>query len=127
MRSSFYRIQYPAELYSSNVEPDIYPENHTLLIPSHGWQYTPELENYILFRGRSALTLLITVVVNGIERRVPVGTTFGKLLNAMGIYGARTNEMTWYRRSPFGREVPLFFTGEIIGNMPLLHGDRIEG
>jgi hypothetical protein len=70
---------------------------------------------------------MITVIVNGVEKRVPVGTTFGKLLHAMGIYSLGKNEMMWYRRSPFGKEVPLYFEGDIISDMPLMHGDRIEG
>jgi hypothetical protein len=127
IRSSFYRIQYPDAFYSSDVEPDVYAQNHTLLVPVPGWQYDPQPENYFLFRGRSALTLLITIVVNGVEKKVPVGTTFSKLLHSMGISSFGKNGITWYRRSPFGKEVLMYFTGDIIGSMPLIHGDRIEG
>lgn len=127
MRAPFYRIQYPDAMYSSDMEPDIYEENHTLLVAEPGWKYVPSPTNYLLFRGRSAMTLLISVIINGIEKKVPVGTTFGKLLNSMGIYGLRKNEMAWYRRSPFGTEVRLFFEGDIVNELPLLHGDRIEG
>lgn len=126
MRSPYYRIQYPEAIFSSEVEPDVYVENHTLLVAEPGWKYGP-LQNCILFRGRSALTLFITIVVNGSKKKVPAGTTFGKLLNLMGIFGLRQNEMQWYRRSPLGKEVKLSFQGEIVKNMPLLHGDRIEG
>lgn len=126
MRAPFYRIQYPKAMFSSDAEPDIYEENHVLLAADPGWKYAP-VQSYLMFRGRSALTLLIAVVVNGMEKRVPVGTTLRKLLNTMGIYGLRQNEMTWYRRSPFGIEARLVFEGDIWLDMPLLHGDRIEG
>lgn len=125
-RSAFYRIQYPDAMFSSDVLPDVYAGNHTLLIADPGWEYVP-LGAYLLFRGRSALTLLISIVVNGIEKKVPVGTTFGKLLNSMGIYGLRKNKMTWYRRDPFGAEVKIVFENDILKDMPLLNGDRIEG
>lgn len=125
-RSAFYRIQYPEAMFSSDALPDAYAGNHTLLVADPGWQYAP-LGLYLLFRGRSALTLLISVVVNGRERKVPVGTTFGNLLHSMGIYGLRTNKMTWYRRDPFGAETEIVFENDMIKDMPLLNGDRIEG
>ncbi len=126
MRSAFYRIQYPDAMFSSDAEPDIYPENHTLLVADPGWKYAP-MPSCLLFRGRSALTLLITIVVNGVEKKVPAGTTFGKLLNTMGIFGLRQNNMAWYRRGPFGTEAKLVFENDIPKDMPLLNGDRIEG
>lgn len=125
-RSPFYRIQYPQAMFSSDALPDAYAGNHTLLVADPGWQYA-SLESYLLFRGRSALTLLISVVVNGREKKVPAGTTFGKLLHSMGIYGLRTNKMTWYRRDPFGTEAEIVFENDILKDMPLLNGDRIEG
>lgn len=125
-RSAFYRIQYPEAMFSSDALPDVYEGNHTLLVADPGWKYA-SLESYLLFRGRSALTLLISVVVNGREQKVPAGTTFGKLLNSMGIYGLRTNRMTWYRRDPFGAEAEIVFEKDILKDMPLLNGDRIEG
>ncbi len=143
MRQPFYRIQYPQAMYSSDAEPDIYPGNQVLLLAAPGWQEIPlpvsgvkEKEAqiqavgavpYLMFRGRSALTLLITVMVNGIEKRVPAGTTAGKMLRFMGISATGRQQAVLYRRSPFGEMAAISCGGGILEEMPLMHGDRIEG
>ena len=143
MRQPFYRIQYPEGIYSSEVEPDIHAGNHVLMLAAPGWEDVPLPLNgvlgkdgqneetsavpYLLFRGRSALTLIISVAVNGLEKRIPVGTTVRKLFHSIGVYGERAKEAVLYRRSPFGEEAKITFSEGPWEDMPLFHGDRIEG
>ena len=133
MRQPFYRIQYPEALFSSEAEPDIYAGNHVLMLAAPGFQEVPlPPENstvvpYLLFRGRSALTLQITVVVCGVERKLPAGTTVGKMMGFMGIHGKGAKKLVLYRRSPSGEQTKISFSGEIWEDFPLFHGDRIEG
>lgn len=146
MRNSFYRIQYPEAMYTSEAVPDEHAGNHIILLAAPGWEDVPlplnkirsgseagaraaEVTPSLLFRGRSALTLLITVTVNGKEKKIPAGTTIGKMLNQSGIYDLDTGQVRIYRRSPFGEEAQLSFSGmeKIEEKLPLFHGDRIEG
>lgn len=126
MRSAFYRIQYPDALYSSDVQPDVYKENHTLLLADPGWN-DAALETYMLFRGRSALTLLLTVWANGVEKKMPVGTTLGGLLRSMGIWEGAGHRVKWYRRDLYGRWVPVTGSDQLLQTLPLMNGDRVEG
>lgn len=145
-RHPFYRIQYPDAMYTSDAAPDEQAGNHIILLAAPGWEDVPlasnmflpgreenrkvaEVTSYLLFRGRCALTLLLTVNVNGREKRIPAGTTLGKLLNQMGIYTFDAGQLQIYRRSPFGEETLLSVNGtaETIETLPLFHGDRIEG
>lgn len=134
MRNPYYRIQYPDALYSSDVGPDIHAANHVILLAAAGWMEVPlppdlpsGVTPYLLFRGRSALTLLISVNVNGRMQKVPIGTTLGKLLQFAGIYAGEQSEVCLYRRTAFGDEAQISFSDGLWEEMPLLHGDRIEG
>lgn len=134
MRNPYYRIQYPDALYSSDVGPDVHAANHVILLAAAGWKEVPlppDLPSgstpYLLFRGRSALTLLITVNINGKLQKVPIGTTLGKMLKLAGIYAGAQSEICLYRRTAFGDEAQISFADGLWEEMPLLHGDRIEG
>ena len=143
MRQPYYRIQYPQAMYSSDVEPDVYSGNHPLMIAAPGWEdvsmpvgqvrkvnaEAPEnlSSPYILFRGRSALTDMITICVNGKEKKVPVGTTVGKLLAAVGISAAAQSGVVLYRKGPAGKEARISFSDILWEELPLFNGDRIEG
>lgn len=143
MRQPYYRIQYPQAMYSSDVEPDVYPENHPLMIAAPSWEEVAAPINrvrnakveapsslsgpYILFRGRSALTVMITVSANGREKKVPVGTTAGKLLAAMGVSSAALSGAALYRKGPMGKETIISFSDALWDELPLFNGDRIEG
>lgn len=126
MRSPFFRIQYPDAIYSSDVQPDVYKENHALLVSSPGWDNASP-ETYLLFRGRSALTLMLTVWVNGAEKKLPVGTTWGGLLRSMGIWEGAEHRLKWRRRDIYGRWVSITGSGQVLQNLPLMNGDRVEG
>lgn len=126
MRSAFFRIQYPDTIYSSDAQPDIYEQNHTRLVAGPGWD-TAEMETYLLFRGRSALTLLLTVWVNGVEKKLPVGTTWGGLLRSMGIWEGAGQSLKWCRRDLCGRWVLVTGPEQLLQNLPLMNGDRVEG
>lgn len=143
MRQPYYRIQYPQAMYSSDVEPDVYPENHPLMVAAPSWEevaapisrvrnantdaLSPLSDPYILFRGRSALTVMITVSVNDREKKVPVGTTAGKLLATMGISSAAQSGVALYRKGPMGNETRVSFSDVLWDELPLFNGDRIEG
>ncbi len=132
MRAPYWRIQYPDGIYSSDAPPDAYAENHTRLVAKAGWDDDlPSLSGgdgapCLWFRGRSAMTLLISVVLNGTERKVPVGTTLKKLLSSAGIFGIKGKDVKWYRRNPFGKEAGICFEKGMLPDMALLNGDRIE-
>lgn len=143
MRQPFYQLQYPQGMYASDKEPDIFAESHVRMIASPGWEDTPLPAGGVLseagqtgeglpvqslmFRGRSALTLLISVTVNGTEKRLPVGTTVRKLFNSIGVYSDRAANAALYRRGPFGEEAKITFPDGLWEELPLFHGDRIEG
>lgn len=126
MRAAFWRIQYPDAFYSSDVQPDIYQENNTILAADPSWHYA-ELKNYLLFRGRSALTLLLTVWVNGADRKVPAGTSWGGLLRSMGIWEGAGQKPAWYRRDCSGCWARITGPDDLLQTMPLMNGDRVEG
>jgi len=136
MRQPYWQIHYPDALFVSSVEPDIHPGSHAILLAAPGFTETPvpvtAEENtdtpYLIFRGRSALTLLITVTINGAEKRVPAGMTIGKLLSLTGIRASDSSGFYWYRRDPYGVEARVRLGGEDgWESLPLLNGDRIEG
>ncbi len=129
-RSSYYRIQYPEAMFVSDVLPDTETGNHVFLLGEPGWEKIPDpTAPYLLFRGRTAITLLFTITVNAREEYVPAGTTLGKLLRQKGIYCPDFQTIRIFRRNPYGREAclrnpadhPAFFE-----KLPLMHGDRIE-
>lgn len=129
MRQPYYKIVYPDAMFQSEVEPDVEFTSHVVMsaIPVGAGDVSADLFPYHLFRGRSSLTILITVRINGIERKFPVGITLGKVLRAMGIYTIQNEDIKVYRRTPFGREAKLSFAGGLLEDLPLFHGDRIEG
>lgn len=144
IRNPYYRIQYPDGMFTSDVPPDIIPGNHPFLLGAPGWEDVPltvssrisgerdgisETVPYLLFRGRAALTLLLTVTVNGREELVPAGTTFEKLFRQKGICNADFDSLRIFRRSPYGKEACMANVPEsaaFFSNLPLMHGDRIE-
>jgi hypothetical protein len=84
---------------------------------------SPPGVNYMVFRGRAALSTCVTVCFNGIESVIPAGTTFRE-------YAARHNavdlkNLTLLRRNGFGELVPVFADSNSIGDIPLLAGDEI--
>ena len=143
MRQPYYRIQYPQAMFSSDVEPDVYQGNHPLMIAAPSWEDVSmpicQVRNakaeaskamsspYILFRGRSALTGMIAVSVNGEGKKVPVGMTVGKLLSAAGISAAAQSGAVLYRKGPTGKEARISFSDILWEELPLFNGDRIEG
>lgn len=126
MRSAFLRIQYPPAMYTSDMPPDIYESNHPVLVADPSWNYAQQ-HAYILFRGRTALTLLLTITVNGQERNVPAGTTWGDLLNLQGIWQGANHKLRWYRRDTSGRLVQIVGDHQLIQSLPLMNGDHVEG
>lgn len=129
-RNPYYRIQYPEAMFVSDALPDTQTGNHVFLLGVPGWEELPDPQApYLLFRGRTAITLLFTVIVNGREECIPAGTTLEKLLRQKGVYYPDFHMVRIFRRNPYGREAclrnladdPAFFR-----KLPLMHGDRID-
>lgn len=143
MRQPFYQIYYPDKMYSSEVAPNLYAGNHIIMLARSMWSENPLPVNtvrcpgkketdtitypYLLFRGRSAISILMTIFVNGIERKFSVGMTLGKLLPLMGMTEKGIERIKVFRRNLFGDYSEVKFTGAAWTDMPLLNGDRIEG
>lgn len=142
MRHSYYRIQYPKTMYTSDVLLDASLDKHVLLLAAPGWDEVPIPSGkestaavpYLFFRGRSAVTLMFTITVNGKEEEIPAGTTLEKLLRQKGIFHAAPDVVRLFRRNPYGREAEVIIDGdendrnvmEMFSGLPFLHGDRIE-
>lgn len=130
IRNPYFRIQYPEAMFESDVPPDTQTGNHVFLLGEPGWEEIPDpTVPSILFRGRTAITLLFTVIVNGREEYIPAGTTLEKLLRQKGIYYPDFHTVHIFRRSPYGREACLRVQTEqtaFFRALPLMHGDRIE-
>lgn len=138
-RQPLYRIIYPQGFLSSDQEQTHYPSDNVLLIGAASYSqledYSASIRNMpvfsdnsnipvLMFRGRSALTLMISIWVNGTAKLVPIGTTAGKLLEEQGIYSAGTAKITVERLSPYGYAQISDTAG--IKTLPLMLGDRIE-
>jgi hypothetical protein len=84
--------------------------------------YPPHV-NYMVFRGRAALSTCITVRFKNTETVIPAGTTFEKYAERYGITDLAN--LTLSRRSGFGELVPVFADLNTIGDMPMLAGDEL--
>lgn len=145
-RQPFYRIMYPAELADSSVPENGYPSDNVILLAADTYGGVAEAAEAVLsdpssvnhlnipvvmFRGRNTMTASINVTVNKETRKVPVGTTLGKLLQRLGIYCRKDSvpdTLRIYRRSPDGKEVPVY-TDWIkcpAEKLVMVSGDRIE-
>ncbi len=145
-RQPFYRIMYPADLPDSSVPDSGYPSDHVILLAADTYGglleatesvlLDPSNVNHlnvpvIMFRGRSTMTASVRIVLNGETRKVPVGTTLNKVLQQLGIYCRKSrvpDTLRIYRRSPDGREVPVYKEWKEcpLGGLVLASGDRIE-
>lgn len=131
MRQPYYRIQYPDGIFTSDVPPDGHPDSQVMLLAAPGWEETGIEQGgaYLVFRGRSGVTLLFTVTVNGREEKVPAGTTVEKLLRQKGCFHAGSGDIRMYRRNPYGKKARVITPegqGEVLRGLPLLHGDCLE-
>ena len=142
MRQPYYRIQYPDGIFTSDVPPDGHPDSQVALLAAPGWEETKIAKSaqsggqkavltapYLVFRGRSGVTLLFTVTVNGREEKVPAGTTVEKLLRRKGCFHVDPGAVRMFRRNPYGKKARITTPegqGELLWELPLLHGDCIE-
>lgn len=139
MRQPYYRIQYPDGIFTSDVPPDGHPDSQVMLLAAPGWAETKTAQGggenaalttpYLVFRGRSGVTLLFTVTVNGREEKIPAGTTVEKLLRRKGCAHAEPEAVRLFRRNPYGKKARVITPegqGELLWGLPLLHGDCIE-
>jgi hypothetical protein len=84
--------------------------------------YPPKV-NYMVFRGRAALSTCVTVRFNEVKSVIPAGTTFGEYAAQYG--AADLTNLTLLRRNGCGELVSVFADSQKIGHVPLLTGDEI--
>lgn len=138
-RQPMYRIIYPQDFLASDQEQTHYPTDNVLMIGAASYSqladYTSSIQNLptlhdnrniptLMFRGRSVLTLMLTVWVNGMSTQVPVGTTFGKLIEMLGSYDKDCMKLSVKRLSPYG--YAQLWNSACAKELPLMLGDRIE-
>lgn len=143
MRQPYYRIQYPDGIFTSDVPSDGHPDSQVILLAVPGWEETQTARGiahgggqkagftapYLALRGRSGVTLLFTVTVNGQEEKVPAGTTVEKLLRRKGCFHAEPEAVRIFRRNPYGKKARIITPegqGKFLWGLPLLHGDSLE-
>lgn len=138
-RKPLYRIVYPQGFQASDVEQTHYPSDNILLIGADSYSqlgdYTESIKNMpvfsensnipvLMFRGRSAVTLMVSIWVNGDAKLVPVGTTLGGVLEEQGFYQAEMAKTKVERLSPYG--YAQMSASSCVTALPLMLGDRIE-
>lgn len=139
LRQPYFSILYPLEMQPSHLVHSMYLSDNVAMLASENYGKIQDTVDFIIehpavraeldisaviFRGRSMLSLLIEVEVNGKQRSVPVGTTMGQLVSQMGVLLNPKIEM--YRRSEQGTEVPVFWSWmKGAEHLPLAPGDRL--
>lgn len=139
VRMPYYRLLYPSALTHSYPMELPYPSDNMVLLAadSYGALLTacdaiaanPAAINtlsipVVIFKGRSALSLSLPVFFNGQRLSVPVGSTLQDVFQQQGIY--HTEGFRLLRRSPDGRELPVFvqFAKDPL-EIVLISGDKI--
>jgi hypothetical protein len=84
--------------------------------------YPPRV-NYMVFRGRAALSACVTVRFNEVKNVIPAGTTLREYVAQYGV--ADLKNLKLLRRNGSGELVSVFADPAKIGDMPLLAGDEI--
>ncbi|MDR3539875.1 MAG: hypothetical protein P4L69_02745 [Desulfosporosinus sp.] len=147
-RQPLYKIVYPSNIKDSSEEQKTYQSDNVLLIGASTYNQMQDISNNIstmvsyedsanapmlMFRGRSAVSLMITVWINGTQMLVGVGTTLGKILERQAIYNSSTATVAMKRVSPMGySDVQLLINNNSVQTdlywraLTLVHGDRIE-
>lgn len=138
-RLPLYRIIYPQGFLASDQEQTQYPSDNILMIGAAGYSelsdYTGSINNMpvfsdnsnvpvLIFRGRSALSLWISIWIEGNTKLVPLGTTLGKLLEEQGHYTFDSTAVKVERVSSFG--YARIWEKACVKSLPLMLGDRIE-
>ena len=142
MRVPYYRLHYPGSFYASDVPGSFYPSDNIILMAAPSMDSMNNASNspdapgipYMIFRGRSSVTLCFTVFVNNKPVSVPVGTTLGKLAARYGIYSAGTEALSGnvrlYRETALEGQPPaevwLRWFDKGADDLFVLSGDRIE-
>lgn len=131
-------LVYPINYYSSNIPASVYPYDNAFLIGNINYstlldelkditeypEHSAELDGVAYFNGRSSVTILIPVCVNGIQHRVPVGTSIYELLTGLGYYGA---EFKLFRLNAKREYCPVFIEDGIPSSeITLISGDKID-
>ncbi len=147
-RQPFYKIIYPSNIPTSNDEQTHYQSDNVLLVGAGTFGQMQDIQtnmtkmetygnddnaSVLLFRGRAAVTLKITVWVNGSQCLLPVGTTLGTLLERQGVFSSGTADVSLKRLSAMGyTNVQLETSGSSAQTevywrtLPLIHGDKVE-
>lgn len=143
VRLPYARILYPGGFHASNRMGTMYKSDNiyitaaskNILLPSDYLTLEEGDMNYIVLRGRSAVTLNISVLFDGSPLLVPLGTTLGGLMRR---FGYERGEVIGQGRPPLKRRVGTPGMGlmeirlgwacdETFADMlPLLPGDVIE-
>lgn len=131
-------LVYPINYYSSDMPASVYPYDNAFFIGSTNYstlldelmditeypEHSADLENVSYFNGRSSVTIMIPVCVNGEQRCVPVGMTVYELLTGLGYFGS---EFKLFRLNYRREYCPVFIESNVSSSeITLLRGDKIE-
>lgn len=139
LRQPYFSILYPEEMSLSHMAHSMYLSDNVALLAAdsygklhaeidlvaeHPEEYLSLEVPAVIFRGRSVLSLLMEVNVNGQNKEVPVGTTMRQVLDRIGV---RPHEsVTLCRRDGEGILRPVFWNWvKGADAIPLMPGDCI--
>ena len=129
---------YPINYYPPDMPTSLYPYDNAFLLGNKNYstlldelkditeypEHSVELDGVAYFNGRSSVTILIPVYVNGARRLVPAGTSVYGLLMEYGYYDGK---FKLYRLNAKQKYCSVFVADGIsCSEIILMSGDKIE-